>query len=400
NGMPNDAVDNCQTEWMEWTYYGDTSATNYPNYWGGFAPYNVSNDGYRFQNTLVQSEPAAVFYMRNSTVAYGQIQHPSSAGPGSFITTGNYSSYASQCFINLPFINVTHDNGARIGDWTARWFGLNKLFRNNITLPGSVPVTIYNKTIDEILAMTGFYASAGTRPNVWPTTRRFNTSTTPLGKIISSNNAKIPPLGNLAQIDVYDMCQLYQVELGAFDSGTFFQAAAPAKKRIMTKKEFNVVAAWPDIDSSGTGSGQSGFTDVSVYDEATVTGIEQGTAGAFPMYDHVQNRLQGGGLVKGDLGGCNTQGKLANGQWIQWDDQLSPLFPSNNAETNPYFWGGSSPNDNNGLSLNSARCTSKWGVQDLVGNIMEVVAEQVFCDFSGETMYLGPGSGNQATSIR
>ena len=51
-----------------------------------------------------------------------------------FITTGNYSSYASQCFINLPFINVTHDSrpgletGRRVG------FGLNKLFRNNITL--------------------------------------------------------------------------------------------------------------------------------------------------------------------------------------------------------------------------------------------------------------------------
>ena len=44
------------------------------------------------------------------------------------------------------------------------------------------------------------------------------------------------------------------------------------------------------------------------------------------MYDHVQNRLQGGGLVKGGLGGCNTQGKLANGRGF--NGMISyPLIP-------------------------------------------------------------------------
>ncbi len=405
----NDATENCQdgSDYKVGTFYGDTPGSgipNYPNYWGGdpWAVPNTSNDGYPWQNTLAQSEPAAVYYLRGRTGAYPQYYYPSSAGPGSYITDpGGYSTLATQCFINLPFVNVNHSNPAMIGNWTARWFGLNKLFRNNLIAPVNGAVTLYNKTVDQVLAMTGFY-SPGTQPNVWPQQMRFNKSTTPIGKIISSNNAKLPPLGSLAQIDVYDLCQLYQVELGAYDSaagsgsGVFYQSAAPAKKRIMTKKEFNVVAAWPDIDSSAT----SGDPAVNTYDLDMINGIEQGTAGVSPMYMHPRIKLSGGLVDVSDQAGCNTQGKLSGGRDAWWDQKLTPLFPSVWGEADPYLWGGSSSNDANSTSVNSSRCISKFGVQDLVGNMMEVVAEQIFCDFSGEVMYLGPAKDDQPSSIR
>ncbi|HAZ12286.1 MAG: hypothetical protein A2X86_03525 [Bdellovibrionales bacterium GWA2_49_15] len=405
NVIPNDASENCQTaDYVYGTFYGRVGAPDYPNYWGEMWEGAGGNswDGYPFQKHLVQSEPAAVYYRRNKG-GYPQNKYPSSAGPGSYITDwGGNSISSGQCFINLPFVNTpaNHPNVNRQdGDWTARWFAMNMLFNDKLTAPAPTgAVTLYNKTVNEVLNMPGFYATNDTKPTVWPTTTRFNPATTPIGKILSSNNAKLPPLGYLSQKAAYDLCGLYKVELGAFDqaagsgSGVFYQIDAPASKRIMTKKEFNVVAAWPDIDSSAT----AGFADVNIYDETMITTIETGN------YDHVQPKLLASTLTKGNVSGCNTQARLANnlGQDIWWNLKFSPRFPSTWGETDPYYWSGSSANDASGVNANSSRCVSKFGVQDLVGNMMEVVAEQVFCDFSGELMYLGPVADDQPSSIR
>ena len=55
--------------WMEWTYYGDTSALAIRTTGAGLRSTMFQMMGTGFRDTLVQSEPARVFYMRNSTVA-------------------------------------------------------------------------------------------------------------------------------------------------------------------------------------------------------------------------------------------------------------------------------------------------------------------------------------------
>jgi|GEM_PF-821943 len=378
------------------TYYGvDNGTVGSTNDAANYRQGGISNDGYDFQTYLTQSEVAAVYFHRGgANGAYGQREFPAGSG-GQFQTQG--SRYPGTCYMNLPFVNNGYGGSPLSGVWTSRWFGNSKLMDAELLyVPTSGPnqslTNLYSKTVTDILNDLRFYDNAAVAKPTFAATTRFNKDTTPLAKIISSNNAKLPPLGNLAQIDIYRMCQQYKVELGTVNDTTnvFYQLETPAKKRIMTKKEFNVIAAWPELDSSAT----SGNPAVNTYNQTMVTNIEAGA------YNHARVQKVAGAPVFDDSQGCNNSNKLANGVYFQWDYPIDVRFPSTGANTNPYLLTGSSAVDTGGLDVSTGKCVSKFGIQDLVGNMMETVAEQFWCDFTGDKMYLGPaGGGNQANSI-
>ena len=380
---------NCQGSAQD-SYYGVQDAADVPNYNVG-APSGTADDGYEFQKKLVQSEYAAVYWNRDRTGGYMQREWPGStkpAKPQGWLRTNsnNVGPWSGgSCYVNLPIQNFS---GA--GNHTARWVPVSRLVRNNIVYDNTVDPVVYktliDKTVNQILADPELYDSGTASSTLPPNTTRYDKNVTPLAKIVTSNNAKLPPLANLSQEDFHNICGLYKVELGTYSdtTSTFYQLSTPTSKRLMRKKEFNVAAAWPEVDAN------TGVPNVDTYDEVMVTDIEKGT------YNHT--RIDNSGLHD-DSQGCNGLNKLT-GIWgdslVGWDTDITPKFTDR--QQRPYLLTGSSPNDPGALDINTQKCVSKFGIQDLVGNMMEHVSEQYFCDFTGEQMYLGP-SAAQATSI-
>jgi len=322
---------------------------------------------------------------------------PITAGDGNNIPEpgpngGIYKNYwkPQQCFINLASIG-NHDatggapaNDITISDsatdyWRSRWIGTS-INNTDGTIAGNLKKTnakhLFEMTVDDLKIDSELYNTSEFK---WPNAgavedpamgagRTRYVGTTKVGEIFSSNSAHLPPLNGYYRDEAQKLCNIREVKTGVSDGMTFTAAGAAKPKRLIRKTEFHVAAAWPEnqmIDSDGT--------DYS-YTATDISSLESRVIGT----------------------GCNNSNVLNTN--FGADFNLNDRYSSNTALINPlastYFLSGSSQAFDGHINrAHSGNCISKYGIQDLVGNLHEVTPERLVCDYSVDEMKYGPLTG-------
>jgi len=347
-GAPNqDEVANCADP----THLG----TNMFNMSNPASLINTSNAWY----FPTQSEFAAVYYMRGNwkNSAYTDIPNKIPAANGAYLQNKTGWQYPNNCQVNLGYINNS-------GAYRPRWIPISWLFDKmglNTAVPATKTISLYNKTVGEILTDPELYDSTNVKapPASQIVSNRYSSSTT-LARLFSSNAAKLPGMTGLNQVEYAKVCETYKVQVGIETATKGFIATNDIQsKRLMRKKESTVAAAWP-----------------SQYAQATVNSLENGT--------FVENT---------NYKGCNSTGKLrapatslVGTNFYTKGDTIKPTFPTA-GKTKTFLMEGSSSLDS--ANENTEKCVSKFGLQDIAGNLKEVNADELQCDFSQDQLFLG-----------
>lgn len=318
------------------------------------------------QNFTIQAEHLAVIYNRRH--ASSELVSPYGPGDSQILNNSNGSYSAVQsCFINIASIGA--DRAGLNPLWSSRWVSANRL--NNVK--SSQGFTSYvDKTVNELHQDNSLYDSTDYRipnPDLWNTNRFVDS--TKLGRIFSSNSAKLPPLNGFSRREAQRLCSTYQVEVGfsSDDGENFVGLQMPRSKRLLRKNEFIVAAAHPDTRSN-----------------STITNIE--TRNTNSSADGENGCVTGGTnsiAAPSDLF-FNSNGGNTN---------LSSNLTMAGVSDVPLFTGSS---DQDSVSFNSQRCQSRYGVQDLIGNTEDLGAEILFCDYPLDAIFFGR-SGIESESV-
>jgi hypothetical protein len=307
-----------------------------------------------------QSEFAAIYFMRNGNGNYFNGETASLYN----IPVANSKVLIADARVRLPltYINFPYmDSATNPTFMTPRWLPINRLFGNySIDNKGAgfstaKSITLFDKTISDITnpnlglydlnsKPTGIFAP----PSSLITSSRFNNTTTTIARLFSSNASKLPPLQGLSQTQFHKVCSTYKVDVGI---ETLVNGYAPIinyqniTKRLMRKKESTIAAAWPNN---------------SLWNDVKVTNIENGSDAT--------------------LRGCNSRLKTRpNGTAnLSLTSPLDNYIPWANS-TSPITLTGS-----NGIN-SSENCTSKFGIQDIVGNVREHNSDTIYCSYLSDT---------------
>ncbi len=260
------------------------------------------------------------------------------------LAIGNSGSEAgvvrrSSCTMNLGYKDGSNyiprwiPVSALMGELKARTVNDDPTYTRN----SAVSLQLYNKKMPEVRANEHLYNDEMAAPP-----SRFRDDM-PLARLFSSNGSKLPPLDGMSQNDLALICGTYKVEVGIQKgSGSFVPLSEPKSKRLIRKKESTVAAAWPaHLPATGATS---------------ITSMETGQ--------------------------CNGSGRNQTG--IATNNNASlilPLFP-NSGRTGALVITGSSSLDGAG---HTEKCVSKFGIQDMAGNILETNSEEIFCDYRPES---------------
>lgn len=314
-----------------------------------------------------QSEFAAVYYARsayNLTSDWDYSLNQLPGGNSQKLMLKNRAHNGS-CNINLNWVNST-------GHYKPRWIPISGLFDRLKTVaahPDSDGLDLYNKKMSEVLSHPSLYdATTVKAPTADLITSYRYKPTSTIARVATSNSAKLPPLDGLSAIDFNKLCSTYKIQVGLETSTKPFTLLDNKvyDKRMMRKKESTVASAWPQT-----------------YDSTKVTDIEQG------VYTE-------GGIEKG----CNSVTKLATAGTNSFSKNsfITTTFP-HSASAHTALMTGNSSRDQNGNNANTEKCVSRFGVQDIVGNLKEYNSDQIFCDYNEDQLYLGV-QGNPALSTR
>ncbi len=351
-------------------------------------PYDSNTGSYK--TYLAQSEYLAVNY---NTIArgleYDTIIANSYHGSGGSSSTPSKkvtvsSNRVSRCMINIPVADNTSLNPSGEARLQPRWIGANHL--EDLRHDG-VKINLLEMSVGEmegLVSSTGaagnlFDLGANALPNATYRTsynNRYN-SDTPIAKVISSNKAKLPPLSGITQVQAETICDAYEVEIGHEKDDTYVVSKGKFNKRLMRRTEGIVATAPPKSLSN-----------------SVVTEIEDGSYQYTPVTSGAAFRA-----------GCNTFDRNTSNFGALSDLGGEPLTPhmtdTRNSGTNRSpFYTGSSYHDPSGNNYNTQSCQGRYGIQDLLGNYSEYSSEHIFCDFSGERIYLGNGgTGSVASSV-
>lgn len=318
-----------------------------------------------------QSEAMAVYYMRTVTEMGSWFTHtPVNFVGGNGKTFSPTGGHAASCWVNLAYTN-------NAGTYRPRWIPVNYLFQQlKVSGPENRVASLYDKTPNQILADSDFYDQSNVlAPTFHPSSQgRLDPAKTKLGRLVSSNSAKLPPLGELTQLEYNNICSLYKVDVGIkTDSTEFLSHSGVYSKRLLRRKEYIAASAWPQT-----------------YDSAKVSALEKGSLKE----------------SNGNYSGCNSDtrevapGTDPVGVTLLEKGMSIPLnFSKTSLRTNPPVLTGSSSRDQRGTNYSTEKCVSRFGVQDLVGNYYESTSEQVFCDFTQDVLYLGDNGDQLKSSL-
>ena len=320
----------------------------------------INTENYFFPT---QSEFAAVYYSRSSFSRISEYDLNTNALPGANGQKIQQSSryHNGSCSVNLNYVNSS-------GEYRPRWIPVNGLFERLYTTAKPGGLNLYNKKVSEVLTDDSLYDSASVKApkDELIVSNRYK-STSTLARVVSSNSAKLPPLEGLAPSDFNGICSTYKIQVGLETATKAFTLMdnKTYSKRLMRKKESTVAAAWPQT-----------------YDSTKVTSIERGA--------YTENSIEKG---------CNSVTKsIPTGTFMfNKTSYLTPLFPHSNSSHSALMVGSSS-RDYNGSSATTEKCVSRFGVQDLVGNLQEYNSDQIFCDYGEDKLYLGTAK-NVANSV-
>lgn len=317
-------------------------------------------------NVVLQSEFMAVYHNRLGERGYSSpVEGPSPDNLSSSRVIDRSpldenSEASSNCWINLAAIDGS-------GYMRPRWVSLNTLntrlkFKNDhpdLLQYRVSDITEISTTLSED-SLTLYNGNSNQENYAYrlPSEELRNSdrysATTKLGKIMTSNSAKLPPLGRVNYRQLHSLCSLGQIEVGLQASnGVFAATAAPVSKRPLRRRDFVTASAWPDQLTP-----------------AAITDVERGTS---------------------PQGSCNSSGKnLGNVPSINLTKGTDypargPLTPQNNSTNSTLVTGSSSLRNGGAESGNthhSQNCVSRYGIQDLVGNMREHNSERIFCDYA------------------
>lgn len=329
--------------------------------------------GYFAPNFLMQSEFMAVFYNNRSTGLSAGERHPPLEGPttgslsGSRLLNPSWATTAtsSSCSINLASIGSN-------GYMKPRWASINELGLKRIAFKGASE-DLLQKTVDQITEV----AASTTEPltlyngvdDGTPSTAEFKLptatlrssnryrNTTKLAKIMTSNASKLPPIGKLAPEIADSLCSTYSVQTGiASDTGVFSPDSLPKKKRPLRRIESVASSAWPEA-----------------YSAATIQNIERSSSGGSCV--NTYKNITGTNIGKGY--------RIGNRSVLSDLNDVPIVTGSSNYDRLMSYGDG----------YHSARCVSRYGVQDAVGNVAEWNSEKLYCDYSQDAINLGPVTG-------
>ncbi|MBY0414951.1 MAG: hypothetical protein K2Q18_12345 [Bdellovibrionales bacterium] len=291
-----------------------------------------------------QGEFASVYFMRN---AYGNGFNSDAKGVYNYpVSSSSYIKYDHAQRLGMVFVNIPYLDNSNI--LHPRWIPTNRLFGNisigssNGAFNSAASISLYDKTISQITSSSLYDGTSVKAPTgVLVDSSRYNKSSTVLGRIISSNSSKLPPIQNFSQTQFHKLCSTYKVQVGV-ETSTGFRSligSTDLSKRLMRKKESTVSSAWPET-----------------WDNTKVSNIEKGT--------DASNLGCNGRLKTRPAGTANLTINSTLDNYLPWASASLPFSLSGSTGTN-----------------SSEACTSKFGVQDLAGNVKELNSDQFFCTF-------------------
>ncbi len=295
---------------------------------------------------------------------------------------------SSSCFVNLPVMD--EEDGSRL---KPRWLSVNKLSNliyKDINGDDESSLNLISMSLGDILNDFRMYDDGSVidiapkraaRPSETYIGARYTnevgriTPQTPLARIFSSNSSKLPPLRSMNQADANQVCSTYQVEVGQLDrSGNYNRIASPKPKNLMRKKEFITAAAWD-----------------SEMDLAGILDLERGEKLRLPVDDDHPAAV----IVNNSCNVNARQYPTYSYAGVAAGQLLDPR--SFDIRARPAVFTGSSFYDHK--DYNSSLCQSRYGIQDMIGNIAEWGTEVFRCDTQQEEFWLGT-KNNPAQSIR
>jgi frataxin-like iron-binding protein CyaY len=293
------------------------------------------------RNIFTQSEYAAVFYNRvKKDVNY---YSPNPLGPNGGIINSSHTLAANQCYINLAAIGAD-------SYWKARWIPSNGLDR----LRGESGSNVYKKNLTQLSTNTNLYDN-----DKFKAIDDFNENrlheNLPLGKIFSTNSSKNFPLLGLDQTQMNKLCNSYQITLGTEKGAVFKKVGKSYEKKLLRRSQFISSAAWPET-----------------YATSKIGGIE--------------------GAVEAALGSGSWDSEYSCNNFRKKDVMLESSIARGAKLNDRMALKGNSHTGSSSLdgsSTSSELCISKYGIQDLVGNLAERTSDRLFCDYKLDKLYLG-----------
>lgn len=311
------------------------------------------------KHLVMQSEFAAVIHHMSPEGG----RQPHYDGPtGNILSlTNSYDIYQkpTSCYINLAAIGTD-------GNWIARWVSAG-----DIELVKGQP-NFANATMGQVKANANLYDMTTHKvPSPgFMNDNRF-TDDTKMGRILSSNAAKLPPISHLSIGGAQQLCNAYEVEVGFSNNGSnFLSLSLPKQKRLLGRQELISASAWPD-------AGDNGFTGNFNYRETS----------SVPRITSMESNASVPGYCAG-IGKSVGVGGLPHGAKFTADTTRFLWGPGMDGVINgpSTLIGGSSENDG---PIHSELCVSKYGIQDIIGNASEITTDRLFCDYGADKLYFG-----------
>ncbi|HXH73752.1 MAG TPA: hypothetical protein VNJ08_02235 [Bacteriovoracaceae bacterium] len=314
-------------------------------------------------NHVMQSEFLAVFHNSYGGSSYGlPIEGPSTLGPGNSELRTDLTTWSmNNCSINLSAIDGS-------GYMKPRWLGVDALHTNRLLFNGARN-SLYSKTVAEMTAVDSTTSLTlyngreddGPGPAAFKlpgavsrnSANRFR-DTTRISRVFASNSSKLPALGKLSSEQAQGMCSNFFVQVGfASDNGNFAPEQSVKPKRSLRRIEAVAAAAWNET-----------------YDDLNIADIEASNSAGSCNND-----------FKGFIGTGIGKGNDLNNTQSYSIPVKSPMI------TGSSFYTGLSSQTHN---FNTRRCISKYGIQDMIGNVTEYNNDRIFCDYTKDAIWMAP----------
>ncbi|EQC45235.1 fibronectin type III domain protein [Bacteriovorax sp. BSW11_IV] len=327
-----------------------------------------------------QSEYGAVFYNRDfysTSENYGLTSiRGGGANPGNphRLRMNNQGRYPSRCMINIPVADNSPGGNALIKQ---RWIPANMLtdlvydgLTNNKIDIATVPMSVVESMTQLFDSTFNSVPNAGYRAN--SALYRYDENSTPVARIVSSNDAKLPPINGLNHDQADAFCSTYTVEVGSLNdsTNTFSVEEGGLNKRMMRRTEGIVASAYPKTFS---------LTDINNLERGVRT--ETGTGASAILYNASCNAFS-----RSILNG-QTHNEIEAGLGISV--RFGDLQNKRHTNDGAIIFSGSSFFDHEGSDYSTQSCVSRYGLQDIVGNMREYSSERIFCNYDGEEFKIG-----------
>lgn len=331
-------------------------------------PYSLDNGD--MVDFAAHSENLAVYYYRSLNNQDRYAYEYRGANNDTIDFQGHDGYRASSCAVNIP----VEDSNGKI---YSRWLPVNHLAQ--LRHDGD-NVDILDNTVSEIEQNNDFFDNSNNKVLSVSELRQSDNqryvASTPIAKVFSSNNAKLPPLDGLSQSEFNRVCQAYEIEVGqAEDDGTSYVRTREKKqKRLMRRTEGIIASAHPKA-----------------FNETTANNIELGS--------HNTNFSDSGSFSDG----CNTYEREANmsdqdiaevesGAYMKTTyveyNSIRPAVLTGSSLFDPFSHNPSDLDEESYNDQNTQGCTSRYGVQDLIGNVSEFSSENFACDYQEDKLWL------------